>query len=233
MSNINVIKTTQVAPIQTTGTIYNKTSGLGNADAGDQGKGPDQILVEKQNQHYGFKSIPPAGVGKVALNFGNCTWSVAENDGIIPNLIFNDQLSGNGMQVGDVSIYNDGTDSDTQSWIWLQGKNRLANMPNPLIKNNAVVMIYAGGATITVSDGGGIFIQTANEGASFIIDSTEATIQMGRELTEDQGPSTSPFATPLATSYFVEAVMAALSTLGHPIIPQPYQPFTTSVLTSQ
>ena len=233
MSNINVIKTTQVAPIQTTGTIYNKTSGLGNADAGDQGKGPDQILVEKQNQHYGFKSIPPAGVEKVALNFGNCTWSVAENDGIIPNLIFNDQLSGNGMQVGDVSIYNDGTDSDTQSWIWLQGKNRLANMPNPLIKNNAVVMIYAGGATITVSDGGGIFIQTANEGASFIIDSTEATIQMGRELTEDQGPSTSPFATPLATSYFVEAVMAALSTLGQKIIPQPYQPFTTSVLTSQ
>lgn len=233
MSNINVIKTTQVAPIQTTGTIYNKTSGLGNADAGDQGKGPDQILVEKQNQHYGFKSIPPAGVEKVALNFGNCTWSVAENDGIIPNLIFNDQLSGNGMQVGDVSIYNDGTDSDTQSWIWLQGKNTLANMPNPLIKNNAVVMIYAGGATITVSDGGGIFIQTANEGASFIIDSTVATIQIGPGLTDVQGPSTSLVATPLATSYFVEAVMAVLSTIGHPIIPQPYQPFTTSVLTSQ
>lgn len=227
MSNINVIKTTQVAPIQTTGTIYNKTSGLGNADAGDQGKGPDQILVEKQNQHYGFKSIPPAGVEKVALNFGNCTWSVAENDGIIPN------LSGNGMQVGDVSIYNDGTDSDTQSWIWLQGKNTLANMPNPLIKNNAVVMICAGGATITVSDGGGIFIQTANEGASFIIDSTEATIQIGPGLTDVPDPSTSRVAVPLATSYFVEAVMAVLSTIGHPIIPQPYQPFTTSVLTSQ
>ena len=227
MSNINVIKTTQVAPIQTTGTIYNKTSGLGNADAGDQGKGPDQILVEKQNQHYGFKSIPPAGVEKVALNFGNCTWSVAENDGIIPG------LSGSGMQVGDVALYNDGTDSNTQSWIWLPGKNTLANMPNPLIKDNAVVMIYAGGTTIRVSDGGGVFIQTANDGASFTIDSTVATIQIGQGLTDFPDPSTSQYPTPLATSYFVEAVMAALSTLGQKIIPQPYQPFTTSVLTSQ
>jgi hypothetical protein len=63
------------------------------------GRGNEKIL-SKQNQHYGFRSVPPEGTELINIEDGNLCYTVAENDGnsVEPGDVLK-------LETGEVAIY--------------------------------------------------------------------------------------------------------------------------------
>lgn len=221
---LELIKTNQVQPIQTQGTVYNSTSGRGNADD----RGSDENYIEKQFQHYGFRSFAPPGTERAVLKDHNLAWSVAENDGNLPqsNIITS-------MKQGDVVLYHSSghgikltTDTNGNPTL-IMGIDSSGSYATLGISTQGAgeVEITLGitnsgdrkGAGISIGvDKGGIAITPANNMPVLIF-----PIESGVGSVSPQG---------LATASFVAAVSTALAALGETLVPLPTAPFVTSTL---
>lgn len=199
-----MVKTTQLQSIQTEGPIYNKTAGRGNADS----EGPDEVFIEKQNQHYGFRSIPPANVEHVVFKDNNLTWSVAENDGDLPSFM-NKQSS----KTGDVAIYNNGADVNHGSYIYLFGNGNTADSGA-----QATILINSGGTTIDITDIGftiktsdGVKVDVLKDGGISLASAKGWEIDiLDKAITVKNGSAADQF---LVTNAFITALTTLLDVL--------------------